>query len=191
MKKILSVALCLAMVLSIALLSAGCGSSQPTISVYNWGEYIDMDVLKQFEEETGIKVKYDTFGSNEEMYTKIKSGGGKYDVLIPSDYMIERLIQNDMLHELNYDNIPNAKYIMEKFRDSDFDPGNKHSIPYMWGTVGILYNKTMVNGEIDSWNALFDEQYAKQILMYDSACVRTVMISTPVMSRSWLTPPRP
>ncbi len=169
MKKIMSVALCLAMVLSIALLSAGCGSSQPTISVYNWGEYIDMDVLKQFEEETGIKVKYDTFGSNEEMYTKIKSGGGKYDVLIPSDYMIERLIQNDMLHELNYDNIPNAQYVMEKFRDSDFDPGNKHSIPYMWGTVGILYNKTMVNGEIDSWNALFDEQYAKQILMYDSA----------------------
>ena len=113
-KKILCVSLSLVMILSIALLSSGCGSKQPSISVYNWGEYIDMDVLKQFEEETGIKVKYDTFGSNEEMYTKVKNGGGNYDILIPSDYMIERLIANDMLAELNYDNIPNAKYVMEK-----------------------------------------------------------------------------
>jgi spermidine/putrescine-binding protein len=83
--------------------------------------------------------------------------------------MIERLIANNMLHELNYDNIPNAKNVMEKFQDSAFDPGNQHSIPYMWGTVGILYNTTMVNGTIDSWDALFDAQYAKKILMYDSA----------------------
>jgi spermidine/putrescine transport system substrate-binding protein len=156
---------------TMALLS-GCGSSdkaqKPTLDVYNWGDYIDENVLKEFENKYGIKVNYDTFTTNEDMYVKIKSGGSNYDVLFPSDYMIKRMIDDGMLYKLNMDNIPNYKYIEDRFKNLDYDPNNEYSIPYMWGTVGILYNKNMVNDNVDSWRILWNPKYKKQVLMIDS-----------------------
>ena len=138
--------------------------------IYNWGDYIDPDVIDMFEEETGIDVVYEEFETNEIMYPKIQSGAIAYDVVCPSDYMIQRMIENNLLEEINYDNIPNLKYIDQKYMDlaKGFDPDNKYSIPYLWGTVGILYNKKMVDEPIDSWGVLWDEKYKDSILMQDS-----------------------
>ena len=138
--------------------------------VYNWGDYIDPDVIDMFEEETGIDVVYEEFETNEIMYPKIQSGAIAYDVVCPSDYMIQRMIENNLLEEINYDNIPNLKYIDQKYMDlaKGFDPDNKYSVPYLWGTVGILYNKKMVDEPIDSWGVLWDEKYKDSILMQDS-----------------------
>lgn len=169
MKRFIS--LVLAVVLSAAMLCA-CGSKdENTVYVYNWGEYIDPEVITMFEEETGIKVVYDEFETNEVMYPKVEAGASVYDVICPSDYMIQKMLDNDMLAEINWDNVPNAKANIgaQYFEQSKgFDPENKYSVPYCWGTVGILYNKTMVNGPIDSWNVLWDEQYKDNILMQDS-----------------------
>ena len=145
------------------------GSTNQVI-VYNWGEYLDPEVITIFEEETGINVVYEEFETNEIMYPKVQSGAIAYDVVCPSDYMIQRMIENDLLAELNFDNIPNAKNIgAEYFKQSrQFDAENKYSIPYCWGTVGILYNKTMVDEPIDSWSVLWDEKYKDNILMQDS-----------------------
>lgn len=138
--------------------------------VYNWGEYIDPEVLTIFEEETGINVVYEEFETNEILYPKVSSGAIAYDVVCPSDYMIQRMIENDLLTEINFDNIPNIKNIgkqyMEQFRQ--FDPENKYSVPYCWGTVGILYNKTMVDEPVNSWSILWDPKYKDNILMQDS-----------------------
>lgn len=141
-----------------------------TLNVYNWGEYIDPEVITMFEKETGIDVVYDEFEMNEEMYSKIETGAVKYDVVCPSDYTIQRMIEADLLAEINYDNVPNIKYIGEDYLKSaeSFDPGNKYAVPYTWGTVGILYNKTMVDEPIDSWSAIFDEKYKNNILMINS-----------------------
>ena len=153
---------------------SGCGSSKSEngeVIVYNWGEYIDPEVLELFEEETGIKVVYDEFETNETMYPKIEAGASQYDLVCPSDYMIDKMIQNGLLAELNFDNIPNAKqYIGNEYYEQsrEFDPENKYSIPYCWGTVGILYNKTMVSEPITSWDVLWDSQYGNNILMQDS-----------------------
>lgn len=143
---------------------------EQVVYVYNWGEYIDTEVIKLFEKETGIKVVYNEFEQNEDMYPIIKTGAVKYDVVCPSDYMIQKMIKEDMLAELNYDNIPNHSNIDEIYLKSaqEFDPDNKYSVPYCWGTVGILYNKTMVEEPVDSWGILFDEKYAGDILMIDS-----------------------
>lgn len=140
------------------------------VIVYNWGEYLDPEVISIFEKETGINVVYEEFETNEIMYPKVQSGAIAYDVVCPSDYMIQRMIENDLLAELNFDNIPNAKNIgAEYFKQSrQFDAENKYSIPYCWGTVGILYNKTMVDEPIDSWSVLWDEKYKDNILMQDS-----------------------
>lgn len=145
-------------------------SGKNTLNVYNWGEYIDPEVITMFEKETGIDVVYDEFEMNEEMYSKVETGAVKYDVVCPSDYTIQRMIEADLLAELNYDNIPNIKYIGKDYLQSAeaFDPGNKYAIPYCWGTVGILYNKTMVDEPIDSWSAIFDEKYKNNILMINS-----------------------
>lgn len=140
------------------------------VVVYNWGEYLDPEVLNIFEEETGIDVVYEEFETNEILYPKISSGAIAYDVICPSDYMIQRMIENDLLAEINFDNIPNIKNIgtdyMEQSRQ--FDPENKYSVPYCWGTVGILYNKTMVDEPVTSWSILWDEKYKDNILMQDS-----------------------
>lgn len=161
--------------ITFAILSTcGCGAGENNdnvVIVYNWGEYIDPDMLEQFEAETGIRVIYDEFETNETMYPKVEAGAAEYDVVCPSDYMISKMIQNDLLMELNFDHIPNAKNNIgtQYWQQSEgFDPGNKYSVPYCWGTVGILYNRTMVDEPITSWAQLWDEKYRDEILMQDS-----------------------
>ena len=141
------------------------GSGKRVVNVCSWGEYIDEDLIYKFEDETGIKVNYQTAESNEALYSLLKTGAGDYDVIVPSDYMIARLIDEDMLAELNYDNIPNYEKIGEQYKSLSFDPENKYTVPYTWGTLGIIYNSTMVDGDIDSWDAMFDEKYAGNVLM--------------------------
>lgn len=138
--------------------------------VYNWGEYIDPEVLTMFEEETGIDIVYEEFETNEILYPKISSGAIAYDVICPSDYMIQRMIEKDLLSEINFDNIPNLKNIGKQYLEQSrqFDPENKYSVPYCWGTVGILYNKMMVDEPVDSWSILWDPKYKDNILMQDS-----------------------
>ncbi len=161
--------LILTLIMVLVFILTGCGGSEKKVlKVYNWGDYIDPDVLDSFQEEYGIRVIYDEFATNEEMYAKIKAGASDYDILIPSDYTIKRMIDEDMLYTLDMENIPNYKYIDDRFKNLAYDPDNKHSVPYMWGTVGILYNKKMINEKVDSWKILWDPKYEKQILMYDS-----------------------
>lgn len=150
--------------------SKNAGRSDEQVIVYNWGEYIDPDVIALFEEETGISVIYEEYETNEIMYPKIQSGAISYDLVCPSDYMIQRMIENDLLAEINFDNIPNLQYIGDVYleQSQEFDPSNAYSVPYCWGTVGILYNRTMVQEPIDSWSVLWDSQYADNILMQDS-----------------------
>lgn len=173
MKKKFITALAMTAAFSFSLL-AGCGQSDSAVNgeviVYNWGEYIDPETITMFEEETGIKVVYDEFETNEIMYPKVEAGATAYDVICPSDYMIQKMIHNDLLAEINFDNIPNIKNIGRQYfeQSKEFDPENKYSVPYCFGTVGILYNKTMVTEPIDSWSVLWDEAYADNILMQDS-----------------------
>lgn len=163
-------------ILSVVILAMGCGkkSSGGTngeVYVYNWGEYIDPDTLTMFEDETGINVVYDEFETNEIMFPKVEAGASSYDVVCPSDYMIQKMIDNDLLSEINFDNIPLAKQNIgaSYFEQSkEFDPENKYSIPYCFGTVGLLYNKTMVTEPVDSWSILWNENYKDNILMQDS-----------------------
>lgn len=152
--------------------SATSAKGSGEVVVYNWGEYIDPDVLKQFEDETGIKVVYEEFETNEIMYPKVAAGAASYDLICPSDYMISKMIDNDLLQPINYDHIPNFKNIDETYLEQSkgFDPDLKYSIPYCWGTVGILYNKSMIKegDTVDSWEILWDEKYKDSILMQDS-----------------------
>lgn len=171
MKKILSIMLVLVLAITAAISFTGCGSSsggKVTLKVYNWGDYIGENVVKKFEDKYNINVVYDTFATNEDMYVKLKSGGSDYDVAIPSDYMIRKMINENMVNKINFDNIPNYKFIEPKFKNLAYDPDNEYSVPYMWGTVGIIYNKTMVKEPVDSWNILWDKKYDKQIFMLDS-----------------------
>lgn len=171
MKKTISLLIVLMMILGTVLLYTGCSGSQTAeLNILNWGDYIDPELIERFEQETGIHVNYTTMTSNEEMIIKLRSSDCVYDLCFPSDYILEKLIGEDLLAPLNYDNIPNAKNIGQRYYDiSDaFDPGNKYSVPYMWGTVGILYNTKMVSEPVISWKILWDEKYAGQVLMYDS-----------------------
>lgn len=167
MKRIKSKVVILLVVI-IGIISVGCGDKRPTINVYNWGDYIDKDVIKDFEKEYNIKVNYSMFATNEDLYVKLKQGGSSYDVIFPSDYMIERMIREDMLAKLDKNNISNLNNIDDKFFNLDFDPTNEYSVPYMWGTVGIIYNKTMVDDVVDSWDILWNEKYKEQIIMLNS-----------------------
>ena len=160
---------------SALLALTGCSQSAEgengEVIVYNWGEYIDPDVLTSFEEETGIHVVYDEFETNEIMYPRVEAGASAYDVVCPSDYMIKKMIDNDLLDTIDFDKVPNAKkYIGQQYyeQSKQFDPDNQYSVPYCWGTVGILYNKTMVDDPVDSWDILWNEKYADEILMQDS-----------------------
>ena len=165
MKKTLALALAMMMVAAMTL--TGCGSSEEerVVNVCSWGEYIDENLIYQFEEETGIKVNYQTAESNEALYSLLKTGAGDYDVIVPSDYMIARLIAEDMLAELDYSSIPNYEKIDAQYKGLSFDPENKYTVPYTWGTLGIIYNTTMVDEPITSWDAMFDEKYAGNVLM--------------------------
>jgi len=146
----------------------GCSGSSSSLKIYNWGDYIDKTVIDSFEKEYDIDVIYDEFATNEDMYAKMKAGANDYDVIIPSDYMIRRMIDEDMLHKIDFSKVPNFKYIDQRFKNLGYDPENEYSVPYMWGTVGILYNKKLVSDNVDSWKILWNKKYEKQILMLDS-----------------------
>ena len=171
----------LALTCSTLLLSSlflGCGPKKDeeatqdknnnVLYVYNWGDYIDPELLTKFKEETGIDVKYDVYDTNEIMYQKLNSGNVSYDIVIPSDYMIEKMKEEDMLAKIDYSNIPNYKYIGEQFKNLAYDPTNEYSVPYMWGTVGIIYNTKRVSDPVDSWNILWNPKYKDQVIMPDS-----------------------
>lgn len=138
------------------------------LNVYNWGDYIDPEVLKGFEDEYGIKVNYEEYSTNEEMLAKIQAGGTSYDVIFPSEYMIESMAKQKLLQEVDYANVDNFKNIGEQYKNHAYDPNNKFSVPYAWGTMGIVYNKTKVKETVDSWNVLWNSKYKGQILMIDS-----------------------
>ena len=157
-------AMACAFLVAVVLLT-GATSSQPVVNVCSWGEYIDEELITQFEDATGIRVNYQTAESNEALYSLLKSGGADYDVIVPSDYMISQLIEEGMLEELDYSQIPNFSLIDERFRNLSYDPDNRYTVPYAWGTLGIIYNANMVDGEIDSWSALYDGQYAGNVLL--------------------------
>ena len=164
MKKTLALAMMMATVLTLTA-CGGSAKAERVVNVCSWGEYIDESLIDQFEKETGIKVNYQTADSNETLYSQLSIGGADYDVIVPSDYMIGRLIAEDMLAELNYDNIPNYSLIDEQYKGLSYDPDNKYTVPYTWGTLGIIYNTTMVDEPITSWGAMFDEKYAGQVIM--------------------------
>lgn len=173
MKKILAMALVCACVLGLL---SGCamdkpsdsanpGGSQREVVVCGWGENIDEELFELFEKETGIKVVYQTAESNEMMYSKVAMGGSGYDVVVPSDYMIAQMIEEGMLAELDFDNIPNFSLISDRFKNLPYDPDNKYAVPYTWGTLGLIYNPSIIDGEITSWGALFDPEYAGETAM--------------------------
>ncbi len=175
MKKGISLVLCLFMLLSVIMI-AGCNNQyEGEINVYNWGEYIStgedglMDVISEFEKQYNIKVNYTNYETNEELYNILSNSNSSYDVIIPSDYMIGKLIEQDMLEEINYDNIPNYKNIMEEYKNLSYDVENKYSIPYSWGVVGVVYNTEMVSEKPESWNILWDEKYSGKILMINNS----------------------
>ena len=179
MKK--KLALLTASVLTLSLVLSGCGggtsgnSEEPgsgdkgVVNVYNWGVYIDESVLEDFTAETGIEVVYDTYESNEAMYGVLKNDGASYDVIIPSDYMVSRMIEEDMLQPINFDNVPNFADVDPELKNPDYDPENLYSVPYMWGLLGIIYNTTMVEETPTSWETMFDERYADNIFMFNNS----------------------
>ncbi len=174
MKRFLSVFICVLLLV----IATGCSNQQTdedtvTLNVYNWGEYIDdeiLDVNNLFEQETGIRVNYKTFDSNESMYTLISSGAADYDVVFPSDYMVGKMINEGLLAKLNYDNIPNYQYIDDAYKNLQYDPDNEYSVPYTWGTVGIFYNKKYVDEADlkDGWDLLWNPKYTNRIFMFDN-----------------------
>lgn len=147
-----------------------------TLNVYNWGEYISdgtdgsLDIIEEFENISGITVNYTLFDTNEDMYAKLAHGGSQYDIIIPSDYMIARLIDEDMLEKIDYNNIPNIKYIDDKYRYTDFDPNAEYSVPYTWGMVGLVYNTKYVTAEeASSWDVLWNEKFKGKVLMFGNS----------------------
>ena len=158
------------LLLSLGLMS-GCSkkeNSSKVINVFNCADYIDEDLISKFEEETGYTVNYSTYDTNENMYSKLTSGSTSYDLVFPSDYMIEKMISENLAAEINYDNIPNYKYIGDEFKNLSFDPENKYSVPYMWGTIGIIYDPEVTGEEITSWNSLWDKKYKGEVLIFNS-----------------------
>ncbi len=169
-----AIQLLLALFLLLGLTSCGgngeeSGETKRVVKVYNWGDYIDPGVTKKFEEETGIEVVYTMFDGNEDMYAMIRARGAtSFDVVIPSDYMIQKMMDEDMLRKLNLDNIPNLSLIDERFLSNDYDPTGEYSVPYMWGTLGIVYNTTMVDEPVTAWADLWNTKYERRLFMMDS-----------------------
>ncbi|MBR4360178.1 MAG: spermidine/putrescine ABC transporter substrate-binding protein [Clostridia bacterium] len=173
-KKTLIIALAVLAAVAVAavvlILNRG-GEKKPTgqvVNVYNWYDYMDEEVFDLFEEETGIHVNKMYFTTNEDMMVQVRVSPGAYDLVFPSDYCVERMISENMLAEINFDNVPNFSNVSKDLVNPDYDPENKYSVPFMWGTVGILYNTTMVDEPVDSWGILWDEKYADNIIMLDS-----------------------
>lgn len=177
MKKIICILMVLVLTVGITLTLSGCGKSYDSeINVFNWGENISdgtddsMDVIAEFEEKYNIKVNYTTYETNEELYSILSSSNSSYDIVIPSDYMIEKLIAEDLLTEINFDNIPNYSNIADTYKNLPFDPDNKYSVPYTWGVVALCYNTTMVKGEeIKGFADLWNENLSGDILMIDNS----------------------
>ncbi len=163
MKKVLAILVAL-----MTLLAALPALAAEEVNVFNWEDYICDDAIKLFETETGIKVNYMRFTTNEDMLVQVRADPTNYDVIFPSDYIIERLISEDLLEELDFANIPNADLTLDWLETPSYDPEMKYSVPYMWGTVGILYNTTMVKEPITSWTAMWDEDYKDNVFMMDS-----------------------
>ncbi|GFZ27150.1 ABC transporter substrate-binding protein [Lactobacillus corticis] len=156
--------------LSNKLLQSSAASGNHKLIIYNWGDYIDPDLISKFEKQTGYRVTYQTFDSNEAMYTKIKQGGTAYDLAVPSEYMVTKLRKAGLLEKLDLSKIPNRKYLGKNFIHQSFDPQNEYSLPYFWGTLGIIYNDKFVKaGSITSWNDLWNKKYRHNILLVDSA----------------------
>ncbi|MFA7637364.1 MAG: ABC transporter substrate-binding protein [Monoglobales bacterium] len=164
MKKIVS--LILICVMSIFTLSA-C-DDRPKLKIFNWGEYIDESVLEEFSEKFGVKIVYDTFATNEEMYAKIKADPASYDIIFPSEYMAKRMIDEGLISKIDMSKIPNFEKIDSMFKGLYYDPNNEYTVPYLWGTLGILYNTNNVKEPPTSWDVLFNGQYNKRLLMIDS-----------------------
>lgn len=158
----------LVMVCVLFALLPACAMADEVVNVFNWEDYIDESVLDLFTKETGIKVNYMNFTTCEDMIVQVEANPGAFDICFPSDYIIERMIAKDMLAELNYDNIPNAVQTIPYLRNPDYDPDEKYSVPYLWGTVGILYNTTMVDEPVDSWSIIWDTKYMNNVFMLDS-----------------------
>ena len=156
------------MLAALLALSLGTGLAEGVVNVFNWEDYINEDVIKMFKEETGIKVNYVRFTLNEAMMVQVRTSPGSFDVVFPSDYAIERMIAEDLVQPIDFDKVPNAAQILDWLQTPDYDPDHKYSVPYMWGTVGILYNTTKVEEPITSWGQLFDEKYKDQVFMMDS-----------------------
>ena len=176
MKRLLSIALLFVLLTALLPVQAQAANETVTINVYNWGQYLSdgtddyINVIEEFEAAyPNIKVNYMTYDSNESMYTKLKTGGSLFDIIIPSDYMVEKLIAEDMLEPLDMANIPNFQYIDDSFRDPSYDPGSVYSVPYTWGGVGVIYNTKYVDeADTGGWELLWNEKYAGKILMFDN-----------------------
>ena len=169
MKKIVIALIAVSLLMASA--ATGCGKragSAGEVNVYNWGEYIDEGIFRDFERETGIKINYSEYQTNEEMYSLISMSATNMDVVIPSDYMVARLIGEGLLEELDFSNIPNYSLIDNAYKNLEYDPAGRYSVAYMTGTVGLIYNSAMIHGDISSWGALFDGSHAGQILMFDN-----------------------
>lgn len=167
MKKLISLILTLTLCCALLPLN-NAFAAQEVVNVYNWYDYMDETVFEMFEEETGIHVNKMYFTTNEDMMVQVRVSPGAYDLVFPSDYCVERMISDGMLAELNFDNIPNLVNVDKNLLNPDYDPDNKYCVPFMWGTLGILYNKTMVDEPVDSWDILWNEKYADDIFMMDS-----------------------
>ena len=166
MKKAISL-LC-ALVLCALCMPMNQASAEEVVNVFNWGEYMDEEVFTIFEQETGIHVNKMYFNDNEDMMIQIRVSNGQYDVVFPSDYCVERMITDDLIQPINFDNVPNFSYTLDSLKNPDYDPDNLYSVPFMWGTVGILYDKQKVTEPVDSWGILWDEKYKDDIFMLDS-----------------------
>jgi len=174
LKFIASILLTVLILAAVTPLFCGCNSGKQVVNVFNWGEYICdnpeiLNVLKEFENETGIKVNYTTYATNEELHSKLLSSNANYDVIIPSDYMIGRLINENLLEKLDFANIPNYENIMDEYKDLPFDSKNEYSVPYTWGTVVLIYNTKFVTKPVDSWDILWDEDYKGKIIMFHNS----------------------
>ena len=168
--KFRKISILITIVLMVSTMLGGCGAtdSKKVLNVYNVGDYIDENIINLFEEKTGIDVQYETYDTNEMMYQKVKSGSTNYDLIFPSDYMVEKMKREGLLQKIDFSNIPNIKNIDKSFLNPIYDETNEYSVPYMWGTFGILYNKKMVKEPVDSWNILWNSKYKGNIMMFDS-----------------------
>ena len=172
MKKFKKLAALVATTLLTTSLFAGCGNSNAgengTLNFFNVGDYIDEALIRKFEKETGIKVNYSTYDTNEIMYQKVKTNPGTYDLVVPSDYMIEKMISENLLEKIDLNNIANYQYIGDAYKNLSYDPTNEYSVPYMWGTIGIIYDSTRITDPVNSWDILWDSKYKDEVYMFNS-----------------------